>query len=204
MDEAVAHAMHIVIGHVSRAGDPYWYGEADPAGIGRVIITPLDIVVVETLKGPALPGDTLRICQLGGHIGETRMMVTSEQYIGSDTYLLFLSPHWHSQAGMRVNEAWTFAGDALGGNEYWPGYSRLSQLRALIQGAVGRQAGAPFRVAEGAEIEAEAVAGARAERVGGSGARPELLDPGIVVVAGLLGGWAVQRLKVRRGRPGRQ
>lgn len=199
MEETVASTVHIIIGHVSPAGDPYWYEETDPAGIGRVVVTPLDVVVVETLKGPALPGDRLRICQLGGQIGDTRMICTVEQYIGSGTYLLFLSPHWYSQAGLRVDEAWTLAGDTLGGNPYWAIYDNLSQLKTVIREMVSRESGAPFAVAGGAEAEA----GAGAEGAGDSGAGPELLDPGIVVVAGLLGGWAVQKLKVRRGRLGR-
>jgi hypothetical protein len=193
LEEAVAHAGYIIIGHVTPAGDPYWYGETDPAGMGRVIITPLDVVVVETLKGPALPGDTLRICQTGGQIGDTMMMSTAEQYIGSGTYLLFLSPHWDSQAGLRVAEAWTFAGDTLDGNIYWPTYGKLSKLKAEISEAVGRETGAPFGIAGGADV---------AEGAGGA-AGPQRADPGTVVVAGLLGGYAVQKLKVRRGRPGR-
>lgn len=205
-DEAVAAAEYIVIGQVGPAGDPYWFeepGEAQSSPFWRAIITPLDVTVVESLKGSAVAGDTLRIGQLGGQIGDVGMICSAEQYLGSGDYLLFLSSGqgpW-AQTGLRVGEAWSFAGDTLAGNLYWPEHTKMSKLRADIEGALRRDAGlTPSRLSESGDGAGAEATGLTSDGDPTSEVGRTPLDPGVVVVAGLLGGSAVGAVRVRRAR----
>jgi|GEM_PF-3520626 len=196
-EEAVRGAEYIVIGQVSQAGDPYWYEEkGEPSPMGRLIITPLEITIAQTLKGPALPGDTLRIAQVGGQIGDTRMVSTGEQYIGTGNYLLFLSLSGvHSDVGSRVSEAWAFAGSTLSDNPYWPAYTSLSQLKAVIREAVQHDDAALGGTPLAGDPEPAAGVGVAPADTGGR------RDSGAVTViaGGLAYVWFAHRARIRRG-----
>jgi hypothetical protein len=144
-DEAVASAEYIVIGRVGPGGDPYWFEEPGQAGsgpVGRVIITPLLLTVAESLKGPAAPGETLTIGQLGGQIGEQAMSCSAERYLDPGTYLLFLCPAqglW-AEAGLRVSQEWSIAGSSLAAHPLWPQHRTLPQVKAEIGRILGREA----------------------------------------------------------------
>ena len=116
-DESARRADVIAEVTVLKPGAPFWNtaDKARPAGNASEVLatasrifTPVQLQVVNTLKGNAQPGQVLTVNRYGGRVGEDRFLIEEPYFVEGDRLIVFLRDCSTERSTLRVQQGFGY------------------------------------------------------------------------------------------------